>query len=320
MPEDRLEPAIMRRLKALTQLETCSPFTRSFFSLIGSLLVQSRESAEVGGVLCDYLDLELWYYHQVGGAQDPEGPSPSSLRSLNEKRRISLQAFAEQLERLAQYEGLIGAARHLLLAECYYHLDRREEVITELRAAVDLGCDRPIVCFALGYNLFHLAIERYTSYLPGLDGYIITDRSAFVEECEKAMRAFSRGFADSSFDAQIHWWIGTTLESMGRREDAAVSYRRSERSDPLNFRAPVARKLQLLGQGEGPPKTLEPLRDASPSEREPYDLDGPGEHCFEEAADPDEVRRFADLLRRAPRLTRMLASDEFAEGAGDGSQ
>lgn len=309
MTEDKLEAAIVNRLKALTQLETCTPFTRSFLSLIGSLVVQSRDAANIGGVFCDCLDVELWYHNRVAVVGADEDRARGEIASLNEKRDISLRAIAEQLELLPRREGVAGAVRHLLLAECRYHLNLREEVIHELRAALELGCDRPIVCFALGYNIFNLAIERYTSYLPGLDGLVITDRSAFVEQCEEAIAALERGLADSSFDAQVHWWIGRILESMARRDEAASAYRRAERHDPRNFRAAVSRKLQDL--------------DEKPEPADPEDAPLSGydaltdDYVPEEPADPEEARRFADLIRKAPRLSRILASDDFADLSGE---
>ena len=309
MTEDKLEAAIVNRLKALTQLETCSPFTRGFLSLIGSLVVQSRDAANIGGVFCDCLDLELWYHTRMAVVGADEDRARSEIASLNEKRDISLRAIAEQLESLPRREGVAGAARHLLLAECYHHLNLREETIHELRAALELGCDRPIVCFALGYNLFNFAVERYTAYLRGLDGLMITDRSAFIAQCEEAIAALERGLADSSFDAQVHWWIGRILESMTRHEEAASAYRRAERHDPRNFRAAVSRKLQDLDvepEPADPEDALLPEYDAAPEDYVP-----------EEPLDIDEARRFADLIRKAARLTRMLASDDFADLSGE---
>ena len=52
--------------------------------------------------------------------------------------------------------------RELLLAECNYHLGRTEEVVRELRRAVRIGCDHPLVHFALGYNLYAGAVQQFT--------------------------------------------------------------------------------------------------------------------------------------------------------------
>jgi tetratricopeptide (TPR) repeat protein len=309
MTEDKLEAAIMGRLKALGQLDTCTQFTRSFLNLIGTLIVQSRDPANIGGVFCDCLDLELWYHTRMAAANPADQGGRSELMNLNEKREISLQALAERLELAPSYRGAAGAARHLLLAECSYHLNLRHEAIQELRAAIDLGCDRPIVCFALGFNLFNLAVERHTRYLEGLDGLVITDRSAFNALCEEAIGILERGLADSSFDAQIHWRIGRIMEAMGRRDEAAAAYRRAERHDPLNFRAAVSRKLQLLSDTDGPKLPPDVGVDATRSAKARR---GEGE-----PADAEEAGRFAALIRRAPRLARMIASDDFADTDGE---
>ncbi len=300
MSDESPEQAIAAKLRALKELDNCPPFSRNFFRLIGRLVCRSREARLLANVLLSFLDLELWYYRSIADLDETEAPA-RDLADIEERREISLRDIAEQLRGLRSLAVAAEIPRHLLLAECLYHLGHTSGVIAELRRAIELGGDRPIVCFALGYNLYWRGMEEYTAYLSDLNSHVVTDQASFEAQCAEAINAFRRGLTSSTFDGYLHWWIATAQESMGRLEEAAASYRRAERSDPLNFREPVSRKLRGLAEAR---HHIVPLDQEAPE-------------YSEHVQDPEELERFDALLRRAPGLTRMLNSDGWGELPGE---
>ena len=151
--------------------------------------------------------------------------------------------------------------RQLLLAECDYHLGHTSEVVYALRRALRLGCDHPLVHFALGYNLYTGAIQKFTRAGDRKGTVAVKNPAAFQSACLRAISAFEQGLGHDDYDAQIYWWMGLIWEILGERHSACGAFRRAMETDPENFGDPSREKLRLLE--EQPPS----LRTAAELER-----------------------------------------------------
>ena len=151
----------------------------------------------------------------------------------------------------------------MLLAECNYHLGRTSQVVRELRRAVRLGCDHPLVHFALGYNLYAAAVQTLTRAGDEKGAVTVKDPAAFRRACHQAICAFEQGLGHDDFDGQIYWWMGLIWESLGERDCACGAFQRAMEADPDNFAEPVIEKLRLLEGQALPPRSAEEIERLS---------------------------------------------------------
>jgi hypothetical protein len=136
--------------------------------------------------------------------------------------------------------------RCLLQAECHYHLGQPERVVMHLRAAQALGGAHPLIHFALGYNLYTYAVQKYVRTGDAQNGFVVDDARGFRAILREAITAFREGLASTAFDGQIYWWIGQLSEVVRERADAAAAYLMAARLDREAFGEPAREKLQKL--------------------------------------------------------------------------
>jgi tetratricopeptide (TPR) repeat protein len=222
------------------------------------------------------LEAELWYHQMLAALGGREQVSYDDLRSLAEKRRINLTALAERIEAVEAPSPRASVVRHLLMAECHYHLRETAAVVADLQAAIADGGGHPLVHFALGYNWFDRAREMLVEPVPTDAEHAERD---FRAACLQAVEAFREGLTGQPFDAQLHLWIGRVLAAAGLLEEAEAAIETAVQIDPDLLAAAAAI------EGEQPPED-----DAPPP--------GP--------ISEEEVRRFGDRLKRPWRREELL--------------
>jgi len=220
-------------LRRLEQYCTLSPFSRLFYRLIYDLLRDDAgETAKLGQAFHIFLRCECRRHDTAlrmvrDGRLDPMEIVRLSRHAHD--RMGSLRMAIEATEVAAPRERFV---RELLLAECEYLLGRTEEVVLRLRRALAAGGRHPLIHFALGYNLYALAVQRFTRAGPGKGEVVAADPDAFQCACREAIQAFESGLGDPAYDAQIHWWIGMLWEMLGEKDAAIRCYRSAMACDP----------------------------------------------------------------------------------------
>lgn len=234
--------AVMRRL---AQYSTLSPFCRVFYRLIYELLGDPKlDSRKLEQAFHLFLRCECRRHQAVRRIVQNGKVDLLQITRAGRRTRDILQRLAGSLERMELPGREQRMVRELLLAECNYHLGRTEEVVSELRRALGMGCNHPLVHFALGYNLYAGAVERFTRLSARKGELAVRDPVAFRSACREAIAAFERGLADETFDAQIHWWVGLIWEILGDRSSACSAFRRAMETDPDNFLEQTLEKLR----------------------------------------------------------------------------
>lgn len=240
---DRVE----RTLRRLEQYRTVSPFCRMFYRLIYSRLGSGgADAATLRRAFALFLRNEVRRHDTVlkivaRGRVD----LPAVLRVGNATHH-ALVRISGVLERMELPGVPARILRELLLAECHFHLGRTEQVIEALRRAVALGGRHPLVFFALGYNLYTLAVQRYTVEGSGSDELMVVNPEAFETAGRKAIDVLRRGLGGPRFDAQVHWWIGLIADALGERDEAREAFRQAMEADPDNFTELATTKLEAL--------------------------------------------------------------------------
>lgn len=214
--DDRHIGSIYEKLEALQQWETVPSFCHAFYGLVADRLADIGEPARnIARCYLEFLNAEIQYHEQLsvmaGRGEVPIG----DVQTLAEKRQVSLQAVAENLAKTSTRSTHARGLKHLILAECHYHRRDSERVVEQLRAALSCDVDDPLVRFALGYNLYVRAIERYTIVDAEDASAAILDHSAFQTECMKAVSELENGLSGRPFDAHIYAWMAHVLESAG---------------------------------------------------------------------------------------------------------
>ncbi len=215
MDRERMD-AIHEKLQQLQQWETVSLFSQAFYQFIAAELAE--EDAGAGSVTVAFADLlaaEVNYHRRLAVLADQDEMAVGDLRSLAEKRRVNLEAIAETVANALASKREVQGIQHLLLAECYYHQRKTHRVVEHLRAAIECGLDHHLIHFALGYNIYALAVEDFTIADDRESGLAITDQIAFQQYCLVAASAFEASLSGTAFDAQVYWWMGQVLESIG---------------------------------------------------------------------------------------------------------
>jgi len=234
-------------LARLHDYATLSDFSRVFYRLIWDWVKKSGEGERA---LQTALVLLLRTEVRRHGA----------VRRIAKKGKLDLAALVRiardtkgSIERLERFISTFNfrndrqaVIKHLLTAECRYHLGENGEVVAELRKAIDLGCRHPIVQFALGYNLYCHAVRTCVP-LP-FEGTSAKqfDREGFTRLCREAIEAFRGGLGGQPFDAQLHWWIGLLSESLDSREEARVAFQQAMEIDPEHFGDNAREKIRAI--------------------------------------------------------------------------
>ncbi len=269
------------RLDQLATYETYTSFSQLYCRL---MVAWSREAGPDAASLrtaCDRLfEIELWYHQTLSRLGDLDQVSHDDLRSVADKRRISLTALAERVEAAQAPGPRAGVVRHLLLAECHYHLRETPTVVANLQAAIEAGGGHPLIHFALGYNWFDYAREVLADS-PAADPE--QAERDFRTACLRAVQAFRDGLTGQPFDAQLHFWIGRALAAAGLLEEAEAAIETAVRIDPA-----------LLAQITGTDAVEDAGEEATPS---PLPIS------------EDEVRRFGELLKRPWRPQDLLGDE-----------
>jgi len=242
MPKENHDSArdhLDQRLDELATYETYTPFSQLYCRLIVAWSREvGREAAPLRAVCERLFDIELWYHQALVHLSDRDRVTHDDVRSVADKRRINLTALGERVEALNVQTPRASVVKHLLLAECHYHLRETKAVVTDLEAAIESGGGHPLVHFALGYNRFDQAREAFAdaqaSSMEDLDGAEREFRAA----CFGAVRAFRDGLTGQAFDAQLHFWIGRTLAAAGLLDEAQAALETAARIDPSIFGQP----------------------------------------------------------------------------------
>ncbi len=215
MDRERMD-AIYEKLHQLQRWETVGLFSRAFYELIAAELAdEDAAAASVALAFADFLTVEVNYHRRLAVLADRDEMLVSDLQSLAEKRRVNLEAIAETVASAPASNRKVKGIQDLLLAECYYHQRKTHSVVEHLRSGIECGLDHYLIHFALGYNIYALAVEDFTIAGDEETSLAITDDIAFQQYCLVAASAFEASFSGTAFDAQVYWWMGHVLESIG---------------------------------------------------------------------------------------------------------
>ena len=244
-------------LRRLEQYSTLSPFCRLFYRAV-------YEWLEMPGIDADKLDqafhlflrCECQRHHSVGRIVRRGSLDLIEIIEVGRDAQRNLRRIVDAIEKLEPAGRQEAMIRELILAECAYHLGRTRSVILSLKRAIRLGCDHPLAHFALGYNLYHSALDRYAGANGKPGEFVLTHPAEFERACREAIQAFERGLGHSALDAQISWWMGLVHEAVGNRKGAYEAYTNAMTLDPENFGSIGHDKLQVLGQVQPTQRSL----------------------------------------------------------------
>jgi hypothetical protein len=217
------DPSIEEKLRELSSFDTCSSFTRAFYCYITEVLDEGLPASTVRVLYAEHLELTLRYHRRMALIGDREDVSLSDLQSLADKRRISLEHILETAAGMHPDGDADRAGLYLVQAECCFHLRRIAEVIAFLERAMSLGARDPLVCFALGYNRYALALDAFLRPGDQPGEFVTYDVEAYQAACLDAVSAFEQGLRDGEMDAQLYWWIAHVLDSAGLPEAAQTA-------------------------------------------------------------------------------------------------
>ena len=234
-------------LRRIEQYATVSPFCKRFYRAIHNWLGEpGLDARKLDHAFHLFLRCESQRHQAVGCIVRKGALDLIEIMRVGRTACKSLSRICRALERTEPAGPREAMIRELIMAECAYHLGRTEAVVRSLRRAIRLGCDHSLVHFALGYNLYHSALERFTC-ADKYSGHIRTSNSqAFENACRQAIGAFECGLQDAEFDAHICWWIGLISEILEDRAGAYRAYVHAMNVDPDNFASMVAAKLRNL--------------------------------------------------------------------------
>ena len=237
-------------LRRLEQYPTLSPFCRMFYRFLYDLMGEpSVESEKLEQAFHLFLRCECRRHQAVGRVIHHGHVNLMEILRIGRTAHDVLERLRQALQHMELTHPPEVIIRELLSAECSYHLGRAQDVVESLQRAVSLGCHHPLVHFALGYNTYVSAMQRFTRAGDRKGEIVAHDPAAFQGACREAIRAFQGGLGDSTFDGQIHWWIGLIWEMLGERSSARLAFKSAMDADPENFSCQVEEKLQRLEKG-----------------------------------------------------------------------
>lgn len=243
----KLNQELRETLEELEQYRTVPLFSRGFYGLLRDLLEICGSGADpLRRCLLVLLQIERRRHHAL--SQATVETTADLLRLVRRSRHLygRMRRLLRVLLRIHCKGRDLLIVWHLLRAECYYHLGENGFVVQALRQALHLGCDHPLIHFALGHNLYAHAMGAYTKLDPETNRRMVTDAPRFAGACRRAIASFRRGLEDTPFDARLHWWIGFLSELLDEREDARLAYEEAARVDPEAFAEPARERLRRL--------------------------------------------------------------------------
>ncbi|HJN14844.1 MAG TPA: hypothetical protein QGH10_05110, partial [Armatimonadota bacterium] len=234
-PDDQLDD----KLDELARFETHAAFSQLFCRLLSTWCREGGDDAmPLLRGFSRFLDAELWYHQTLADLGEREMVSPGDLRSVADKRRINLTSLAERLRAVEVTTSRATVVRHLLLAECHYHLRETRNVVSELEAAIANGGEHPLVHFALGYNRLDRAREKYASTQVSSDREALVLEDQFKTACLRSVDAFRDGLTGQTFDAWLYLYIGRALAAAGLVDEASAALETAARIDSSIFAQP----------------------------------------------------------------------------------
>jgi tetratricopeptide (TPR) repeat protein len=270
---------IYARLDRLGEYRTISAFGLAYYEAIADYLSGEGRSAQGLRLrFAEFLEVMERYHRALEVFTVEDQVTMGNVRSAAERRDIGLEALLEQLA-VDETRGDAEIGRLLLSAECYYQLALVERVVAKLEAAVEAGAVHPLAQFALGYNRFDLAMRAFTRYDGDAGERVVDDEDRFRLACLSAVAAMQDGLSGSSFDCELHWWIGHILQAAGFDETARASFDKAEE---------LAHAMGLQQETEDAALALG-LEIESDYEYDPISESGP--------ISEDEVRQAGQLLR-----------------------
>jgi tetratricopeptide (TPR) repeat protein len=256
--------AINATLRRLEQYSTLSPFCRNFYRLLYNLLgAPEVASGKLRQAFHIFLRCECRRHKAVCRILKDGGLDLLAMLRSGRRTHDLLESLAGSLRQMESDAPQQEMVRQLLLAECNYHLGRTSDVVRELRRAVRLGCDHPLVHLALGYNLYADAVQKFTRASPEKGTVTLEDPAAFQRACHQAITAFEQGLGRDEYDGQICWWMGLIWEVLGERRSACDAFRRAMEADPETFTEQVIEKLDFLEAQSLPPRSVEEIERLS---------------------------------------------------------
>lgn len=239
-------------LRRLEQYSTLSPFCRLFYRTIYDRLgAVGLDAEKLDQAFHLFLRCECKKHEAVAGIVRQGKLNLIKTMRIGRTARWSLERLCSAVERMESSGPREAIIRELILTECNYHLGRTDKVIRALKATVQLGCEHPLIHFALGYNIYQSALERFAHAGKRKGEIVATNPRAFESTCRESIAAFERGLDDTLFDAQISWWIGLISEMIGERDAAQEAYTRAMNVDPDNFAVMAGQKLRSLSPSTG---------------------------------------------------------------------
>jgi hypothetical protein len=274
MSDARHDPQIEEKLRELSSFDTCSAFTRAFYAYITEVLDEALPASAVRALYAEHLGLTVRYHRRMALIGDREDVSLSDLQSLADKRRISLEYILEAAEGLCPDDEADRAGLCLIQAECCFHLRRVAEVIASLERAMSHGASGPLVCFALGYNRYALALDAFLRPGDQPGEFVTYDVVAYQAACLSAVSAFEQGLCGGALDAQLCWWIAHVLDSAGLPGAAQIAREHisaEDRADGLT--AEQGLTARTTAAHDLPPITAEEVRAAAELLRHSFSIE-----------------------------------------------
>jgi len=207
-------------------MATVSPGSRMVYRVIARYAGAGRED-NIADLLTGLLSIELWYHQQLDRTRRRAHPGHGDLQSLADKRRIALELLAEEAKGTCGPTREDEIARHLILAECYYHTYYTEKVVAHLEAALQQRSDEPLVYFALGYNRYVLALEAFLRQAEQPGEWVPVNYMSFQRACLEAATAFEKVLIGSESDVEVYQWIGRVLATAGFQQAAEQAFRQA---------------------------------------------------------------------------------------------
>jgi tetratricopeptide (TPR) repeat protein len=239
--------AINATLRRLEQYSTLSSFCRAFYRLIYELLGEPEtDSGKLRQAFHLLLRCECRRHQTVCRIVRDGGLDIEKIIHSGRRTHDLLDRLAGALRQMTPRAPRLETVRQLLLAECNYRLGHTSQVVHELRRAVRLGCDHPLVHFALGYNLYLGAVQKFARVDDRKGTLTVRDPAGFQSSCLQAIAAFEQGLGNEDYDGQLYWWTGLIWEMLGERHSACGAYRRAMETDPDHFAERTREKLRLL--------------------------------------------------------------------------
>jgi hypothetical protein len=218
---------IYDRLDRLSDYETISTFSIAYYDAIAEYVAGGGRPAQGLRLrLVEFLDVMEQYHRALAVFSVENQVTLGNVRSAAQKRDIGLRLLLEQLQ-VDRTRGEVEIARLLLVAECYYQIALHERVVETLDLAVQAGADHPMVCFALGYNRYELAMRTFTRYDDVSGELVVHDEDRFRLACLASVSSLQDGLTGGRLDGHLHWWIGNILEAAGFGEAAGASFARA---------------------------------------------------------------------------------------------